>query len=83
MEGKYVAYIMLDIYPCATGGMEIYYNNLLPEIARHKKVLLITCCNKIKDTNYQIEYISKKLYSIPGTTRIATLLFTAFTFQIW
>lgn len=74
---KYVAYVVLDIYPCAIGGMEIFYSKLLPEMAKIEDVALITACKKIESTSFRILRIPKKLFSIRGTGRFATLLFAA------
>ena len=76
---KYIVYVVLDIYPCGTGGMEIFYNKLLPEIAKKENVILITACNKINTDNYTIIRIYKKIFLLPGTTRFGTLFFTALT----
>ena len=76
---KSIVYIVLDIYPCSTGGMEIFYYKLLPEIAKIENVILLTACEKIEADNYTIFRIPKKLFSFPGTKRFATLFFTAFT----
>jgi glycosyltransferase involved in cell wall biosynthesis len=76
---KYIVYVVLDIYPCATGGMEIFYNKLLPAIAEKKNVALITACEKIKTNHYLIYRIPRKILSIPCTGRFAGLFFTALT----
>jgi glycosyltransferase involved in cell wall biosynthesis len=59
--------------------MEIFYNKLLPVVAKTEKVALITTCAKIKVNAYRIFRIPKKIVSIPGSTRFATLFFTAVT----
>lgn len=77
MDRTGVAFIVLDIYPCYIGGLEIFYNKLLPEVSKKFDVTLITCCSKVKAGNYTVHKIPRRFLSIPGTTRITTLLFTA------
>ncbi len=74
---KNIVYVVLGIYPCFTGGMEIFYSKLLPEIAQKENVVLITKCNKIKDENFKILTIPDKFLRIPGTGKLASILFTA------
>lgn len=72
---QYVTYLVLGIYPCQTGGMEIFYFKLLPKIAEKEYVALITHCNKIISDNYKIIRIPKNVFSIPKTSRIGTLFY--------
>jgi glycosyltransferase involved in cell wall biosynthesis len=74
---RLVTYILIDIYPCKTGGFEIFYHELLREISKTENVLLITSCKEVDNSKFHVEYISKKYLSIPHTKKIATLLFTA------
>ena len=74
---KAITYVVLEIYPCYIGGLEIFYHKLLPAISERFDVILVTNCRKAKNDRYQIEKTSRKLFSIPGTTRFATLFFTA------
>ena len=78
-NSEFVVYVVLDIYPCATGGMEIFYYKLLPEIANTENVILITACNKVEANNFRIFRIPKKILFLPGTTRFGSLFFTALT----
>jgi len=78
-ERQSLVYVVFGIYPCSTGGMEIFYNKLLPEIAKTEDVILVTNCNKIESEAFKILIIPNKIFSIPGTTKIASLLYTATT----
>ena len=57
--------------------MEIFYSKLLPEIAQKENVVLITKCNKIECENFKIITIPDKFLWIPGTGKLASILFTA------
>ena len=77
IENKYIVFVVLGIYPCSTGGMEIFYHNLLPEIAKHENVLLITKCKQMKNASFAVIQNPDRIFSIPGTGRLASLIFTA------
>lgn len=73
----FVAFIVPNIYPCATGGMEIFYNSFIREIKKHCNVMLITVCNEYDEDGVETVRVKKKLFNIPGTGRV-TLLFRVF-----
>jgi len=77
VNSKYIVYVVLDIYPCATGGVEIFYHNHLKEIAKKTNVALITCCDKSLTSDLQIIKIHRRFLNIKGTGRIAKLIYTA------
>lgn len=76
-ERKYIVFVVMGIYPCTTGGVEIFYNKLIPEIAKNEDVILITNCKRIKPVGYRINKISEKILFIPGTSKLASILFTS------
>jgi glycosyltransferase involved in cell wall biosynthesis len=77
LDSKYVVYIVPGIYPCSTGGMELFYHHLIPEIAKKLNVIMITSCNKVHAIDFTIIKIPDRIISIPGTARFAVLFFTA------
>jgi glycosyltransferase involved in cell wall biosynthesis len=76
-EKKYVVFVVPGIYPCSTGGMEIFYSKLLPEIAGKEDVILITKCGQAVHESFTTIHMPERILSLPGTGRFATLLFTA------
>lgn len=73
MKQKAIVYIVPDIYPCSTGGLEIFYSKLLPEMAKKENVILISCCNH-PFPNVTLVRIPKNLFGLRGTTTITILL---------
>lgn len=67
---KSVAFIVPDIYPCSTGGMEIFYNKLLSELKKNARVILITACNKYCEDGVEIIKIKKRFLGIPTSGRL-------------
>lgn len=67
---KSVAFIVPDIYPCSTGGMEIFYNTLLKELKKKTSIILITACSKYKENGLEIIRIKKKFIYIPTSGRL-------------
>lgn len=76
-DRSFVAFIVPNIYPCATGGMEIFYNNLIRELKKYCEVLLITVCKNYNEEGVKIVTVKKKLLNIPGSGRF-TILFRVF-----
>ena len=74
---KYVVYLVLSIYPCSTGCLEIFYHKLLPEMAKRENVAIITSCNKLKNPNYKVIIIKKRILSIPGTGKFGIIIHSA------
>lgn len=74
---KYIVHIVLNIYPCSIGGLEIFYSKLLPEMSHKLDVLLITGCQRTISCNFPVVKIRKRFLSIPGTGKFAGLFFSA------
>lgn len=68
-DKSYVAFIVPDIYPCATGGMEIFYYNLLRELKKRIRIILITCCSSYNEDGVEVLRVKKKFIGIPGSGR--------------
>ena len=73
-NNKSIAYIVPDIYPCASGGMEIYYNKLLIDLKKCKQVLLFTSCSNYNEEGVEIVIIKKRFFGLRGTAKIYTLI---------
>lgn len=76
---SYVAFIVPDIYPCTTGGMEIYYFNLIKELTKKERVLLITVCHEFNEPDVEVIRVKKKFLRIPGSGRFFLPLKIFFT----
>lgn len=74
---KSVVYVVLGIYPCFTGGLEIFYHKHIRELAEQQSITLITCCSKFQAENVNIIQIPSRFFNIKGTGRIAKLIYTA------
>ncbi len=68
-DKSYVAFIVPDIYPCATGGMEIFYYNLLRELKKRIRIILITCCSSYNEDGVEVLRVKKQFIGIPGSGR--------------
>lgn len=75
-DKKYIVYVVLGIYPCTTGGMEIFYSKLLPVISKRENVILVTNCKQINPEGYKIYTIPERILFLPGTQKLAALFFT-------
>ncbi len=75
MTKSKIVYIVPVIYPCSTGGLEIFYYKLLPEIAKTEKLVLISACNHPL-SNVNLVKIPKNIFGLRGTTTITVLLMT-------
>ena len=64
-----VAFIVPDIYPCATGGMEIFYFNLVRELKDKENIILITACKDFNVPGVETIKVKKKFLGIPGSGR--------------
>lgn len=69
-----IAFIVPDIYPCASGGMEIYYNRLLKKLKSFERILLFTSCDGYDESGITIVKINKRLFGLPGTSKFYSLI---------
>jgi len=60
--GKKTLYLIEGIYPCVTGGLEIYYYHLLNNLAGKKEFKVLSPCKKFCENNKNGVYITPRLF---------------------
>lgn len=67
IKDKGVAIIMPQLYPCKTGGVEVFYYYLIPKLAQYYQILIFSnCVYEIKKENIQFFNLNKKI--VPNKT---------------
>lgn len=59
---KKVALFSPGLYPCETGGMEIFYYHLLRSINKRTSLLVFTCCKKIICEKIKFVKLNRRLF---------------------
>ena len=59
MNNKTILYLVGELYPCKTGGLELFHYYLIKNISKHLKTIVLTKCNNIfNSSNIKIINIS-------------------------